>query len=46
MFFSTAAYISLSYFRRKVASMLAQSIIETKIAEQLNVGQSTKNRDV
>ena len=32
--------------RRKVASMLAQSMTETEIAEQLNVDQSTISRDV
>src|SRR5215210_1394908 len=32
--------------RRKVASMLAQSITETEIAQQLNVDQSTISRDV
>ncbi|HYZ59354.1 MAG TPA: HTH domain-containing protein [Nitrososphaeraceae archaeon] len=32
--------------RRKVASMLAQSMTETKIAEQLQVDQSTISRDV
>jgi len=32
--------------RRKVASMLAQSMTEAEIAEQLNVDQSTISRDV
>jgi IS30 family transposase len=32
--------------KRKVASMLAQSMTETEIAEQLNVDQSTISRDV
>ena len=32
--------------RRKVASMLAQSMTETEIAQQLNVDQSTISRDV
>jgi DNA-binding transcriptional ArsR family regulator len=32
--------------RRKVASMLAQSMTETEIAEQLQVDQSTISRDV
>jgi Trp operon repressor len=32
--------------RRKVASMLAQSMKETEIAEKLNVDQSTISRDV
>jgi IS30 family transposase len=32
--------------RRQVASMLAQSMTETEIAEQLNVDQSTISRDV
>jgi IS30 family transposase len=32
--------------RRKVASMLAQSMTETEIAEQLNVDQSTISIDV
>jgi IS30 family transposase len=32
--------------RRKVASMLAQSMTEIEIAEQLNVDQSTISRDV
>jgi IS30 family transposase len=32
--------------RRKVASMLAQSMTETEIAEQLDVDQSTISRDV
>jgi IS30 family transposase len=32
--------------RRQVASMLAQSMTETEIAEQLNVDQSTVSRDV
>src|SRR5215210_4903005 len=32
--------------RRKVASMLAQSITETEIAEKLNVDQSTISRDI
>jgi IS30 family transposase len=32
--------------RRKVASMLAQSMTETEIAEQLNVDQSTISRDI
>jgi IS30 family transposase len=32
--------------RRRVASMLAQSMTETEIAEQLNVDQSTISRDV
>jgi DNA-binding transcriptional ArsR family regulator len=32
--------------RRKVASMSAQSMTETEIAEQLNVDQSTVSRDV
>ena|ERR687897_2767857 len=32
--------------RRKVASLLAQSMTETEIAEQLNVDQSIVSRDV
>jgi DNA-binding NarL/FixJ family response regulator len=32
--------------RRQVASMLAQSMTETEIAEQLDVDQSTISRDV
>jgi DNA-binding NarL/FixJ family response regulator len=32
--------------RRKVASMLAQSITETEIAQQLDVNQSTISGDV
>jgi DNA-binding transcriptional ArsR family regulator len=32
--------------RRRVASMLAQSMTETEIAQQLNVDQSTISRDV
>ena len=32
--------------RREVASMLAQSMTETEIAEQLDVDQSTISRDV
>jgi IS30 family transposase len=32
--------------RRKVASLLAQSMTETEIAEELNVDQSTISRDV
>jgi DNA-binding NarL/FixJ family response regulator len=32
--------------RRKVASMLAQSMTETEIAEQLQVDQSTISRDI
>jgi IS30 family transposase len=32
--------------RRRVASMLAQSMTETEIAEQLNVDQSTISRDI
>jgi IS30 family transposase len=32
--------------RRKVASLIAQSMTETEIAEQLNVDQSTISRDV
>lgn len=32
--------------RRQVASMLAQSMTETEIAEKLNVNQSTISRDV
>jgi DNA-binding NarL/FixJ family response regulator len=32
--------------RRQVASMLAQSLTEIEIAEQLNVDQSTISRDV
>jgi IS30 family transposase len=32
--------------RRQVASMLAQSLTETEIAEKLNVDQSTISRDV
>lgn len=32
--------------RRKVASMLAQSMNETEIASQLGVGQSTVSRDI
>ncbi len=32
--------------RRKVASMLAQSMTETEISEQLNVNQSTISRDI
>jgi transcriptional antiterminator len=32
--------------RRKVASMLAQSMTKTEIAEQLNVDQSTISRDI
>ena len=32
--------------RRQVASMLAQLMTETEIAEQLNVDQSTVSRDV
>ena len=32
--------------RRQVASLLAQSITETEIAEQLDVDQSTISRDV
>ena len=32
--------------RRKVASMSAQSMTETEIAEELNVDQSTISRDV
>jgi IS30 family transposase len=32
--------------RRRVASMLAQSMTETEIAEKLNVDQSTISRNV
>jgi IS30 family transposase len=32
--------------RRQVASMLAQSMTETEIAEQLSVDQSTISRDI
>jgi IS30 family transposase len=32
--------------RRKVASLLAQSLTETEVAERLNVDQSTISRDV
>ncbi len=32
--------------RRKVASMLAQSMTETEIAEQLNVDQPSISRDI
>src|SRR5919107_3210865 len=32
--------------RRQVASLLAQSITETEIAQQLNVDQSTISRDI
>jgi IS30 family transposase len=32
--------------RRKVASLLAQSMTESEIAKQLNVDQSTISRDV
>jgi IS30 family transposase len=32
--------------RRKVASLLAQSMTETEIAQQLNVDQSTISMDV
>jgi IS30 family transposase len=32
--------------RRKVASLLAQSMTETEIAEKLSVDQSTISRDV
>jgi IS30 family transposase len=32
--------------RRKVATMLAQSMIETDIAYELNVDQSTISRDI
>jgi IS30 family transposase len=32
--------------RRKVSSLLAQSMTETEIAEQLNVDQSTISRDI
>jgi IS30 family transposase len=32
--------------RKEVASMLAQSMTETEIAEKLNVDQSTISRDV
>src|SRR3954464_3554816 len=32
--------------RRKVASLLAQSMTETEIAQELNVDQSTISRDV
>jgi IS30 family transposase len=32
--------------RRQVASLIAQSMTETEIAERLNVDQSTINRDV
>jgi IS30 family transposase len=32
--------------RRKVASLLAQSLTETEIAQELNVDQSTISRDV
>lgn len=32
--------------RRKVASLLAQSVTETEIAEKPNVDQSTISRDV
>jgi len=32
--------------RSKVASMLAQSMTETEIAEELNVDQSTVSRDI
>jgi IS30 family transposase len=32
--------------RRQVASLIAQSMTETEIAEQLNVDQSTISRDV
>lgn len=32
--------------RRKVASMLAQSMTETEIAEKLSVDQSTISRDI
>ena len=32
--------------RRKVASLLAQSITETEISQELNVDQSTISRDI
>ena len=32
--------------RRTVASMLAQSMTESEIAEQLNINQSTISRDI
>lgn len=32
--------------RRRVASMLAQSMIETEIAKRLNVNQSTVSKDI
>ena len=32
--------------RRRVASLLAQSMTETEIAEELNVDQSTISRDI
>ena len=36
----------VEYRRRTVASMLAQSMTESEIAEQLNVNQSTISRDI
>lgn len=37
---------TIEYRKRRVASMLAQSVTETEIAEDLYVDQSTVSRDV
>lgn len=38
--------VKIEDYRRRVASMLAQSMTETEIAEQLSVDQSTISRDI
>ena len=42
----TAHNFKIEERRRKVASLLAQSMTETEIAQELNVDQSTISRDV
>ena len=42
----TAHNFKIEERRKKVASLLAQSMTETEIAQELNVDQSTISRDV
>jgi Trp operon repressor len=42
----TAHNFKIEERRRKVASLLAQSMTETEIAQELNVDQSTISRDI
>jgi IS30 family transposase len=42
----TAHNFKIEERRRKVASLFAQSMTESKIAQELNVDQSTVSRDI